>query len=558
MTSGDFTRIMSPVQRILRRLYSRLSPIDGFDRAAMLLVATLVILVFLTFDDYAVSNDEGVQQRYGQLIISYYLSGFTDQSVFHFQNLYLYGGLFDIVAALLEQVLPVELYTIRHVLCALSGVGGIVATWAVARLIAGPRAAVLALAVLAVCGPWYGAMFNHTKDIPFAAAMMGATYFLLRATRDLPRVRYRDILLFGLLLGISLSLRATGLLMLGYAGLAILLGGLKHAAWRERIHYVGHSLLRFLPAFVLAYVIMIVAWPWASLAPLNPVRAIFAFAHFHYMINTLAFGTIYQMAEVPRWYVPLYLAIKLPLTMLVGATLAILAAAWPSKGQSLMRSEQRRQLAVLAFMIIFPVLCHVISRGPAFTGMRHFIFVVPPLAALAGLGFDAALSFLAGRRRSLAVPALAALGAVLVWNAATSVRLHPYQYLFYNSLVGGLESATRQFDTDYWVNIMPEAVDDLQAFLDRTDTSHSARPGVHYSVAVCGERLSFENEADKDSRLAWTGDWDNADFFIAPTHMNCDRALDGVVIATIERMGAPIGVVKDRRTISRPGLARHR
>jgi len=26
-------------------------------------------------------------------------------------------------------------------------------------------------------------MFNHTKDIPFAAAMMGATYFLLRGAR---------------------------------------------------------------------------------------------------------------------------------------------------------------------------------------------------------------------------------------------------------------------------------------------------------------------------------------------------------------------------------------
>ena len=32
-------------------------------------------------------------------------------------------------------------------------------------------------------------MFNHTKDIPFAAAMMGATFFLLRAARDLPRPR---------------------------------------------------------------------------------------------------------------------------------------------------------------------------------------------------------------------------------------------------------------------------------------------------------------------------------------------------------------------------------
>ena len=34
-------------------------------------------------------------------------------------------------------------------------------------------------------------MFNHTKDIPFAAAMMAATYPLLRIGRELPQPRWR-------------------------------------------------------------------------------------------------------------------------------------------------------------------------------------------------------------------------------------------------------------------------------------------------------------------------------------------------------------------------------
>jgi hypothetical protein len=32
-------------------------------------------------------------------------------------------------------------------------------------------------------------------------------------------------------------------------------------------------------------------------------------------------------------------------------------------------------------------------------------------------------------------------------------------------------------------------------------------------------------------------------------HMNCDRALDGRIIAKIERLGVLIGVVKDRRAL---------
>ena len=77
--------------------------------------------------------------------------------------------------------------------CALIGVGGIAATWATVRLIAGPRAGALAAFALTACGPWYGSMFNHTKDIPFAAAMMGATFFLLRAVRALPSPRMRGL-----------------------------------------------------------------------------------------------------------------------------------------------------------------------------------------------------------------------------------------------------------------------------------------------------------------------------------------------------------------------------
>jgi hypothetical protein len=38
--------------------------------------------------------------------------------------------------------------------------------------------------------------------------------------------------------------------------------------------------------------------------------------------------------------------------------------------------------------------------------------------------------------------------------------------------------------------------------------------------------------------------------------MNCDKVVQGKVIAQIERFGTVIGVVKDRRSITRPDLAR--
>src|ERR1700756_454367 len=169
----------------------RIATRDAFDIASVVLFAAIAPLIVFTFRQYSISNDEGIQQRYGELIVAYYASGFHNRALFSLENLYLYGGLFAVIATLLSKRVPLELYEIRHLMCAIAGFGGIVATWATTRMIAGSRAALLAAALLAISGPWYGTMFNHTKDIPFAAAMIGATGLLIRISRDLPHPRPR-------------------------------------------------------------------------------------------------------------------------------------------------------------------------------------------------------------------------------------------------------------------------------------------------------------------------------------------------------------------------------
>jgi hypothetical protein len=550
-------------RRLPHAIRGRLARADRHDAVAALLFGVLLALVAFTFRDYAISNDEEVQQRYAELIVAYYQSGFVDQSVFHFRNLYLYGGLFDLVAVGLQNLLPLEPYAVRHLLTALTGVGGIAAVWATARALGGSRAALLAALAIALCGTWYGAMFNHTKDIPFAAAMMGAVYCLLLIGRELPRPRWHLIAGFGVLCGCALGIRVLGALLVAYAGVVVLMyvpvG--RGRSWRDAFAFIVRSGLRLLPAFVIAYAIMIVAWPWAALAPLNPLRAMTAFADFHYQIKTFLDGHVYYMADVPRWYVPTYMAIKLTLLLLIGAALGLAFAMLPQgaigqrqNGAGAPSQAWRKEIALVALAAFFPLLCDVTAGGPAFSGMRHFLFTVPPIAVLAGLGLNGLFARLQAWRPLVAACALVLVVADLGWNATTLYRLHPDEYLYFNPLVGGLAGASRRYDTDYWVNIMPEAVTDLEHFLDRTEGGAAKTgPRHHYLVAVCGERLPFEKEAD--ARLEWTRDSKRAEFFIAPTHMNCDRALEGKVIASIERMGVVIGVVKDRRAVINRSVA---
>ena len=538
----------------ISRLQREIARADRYDLAAALVFAALLALVGFTFIDYAISNDEEVQQHYGELIVAYYLSGLTDQALFHFRNLYLYGGLFDIIAVGLEKLIPLDPYAVRHLFSALTGVGSIAAVWATARAIGGSRAGLLAAVALAVCGTWYGAMFNHTKDIPFAAAMMGALYLLVLIGRELPRPRWRLVMTFGVLCGCALGIRVLGLFLLTSVGLVLVL----HApmgrgfVWRQMLVFAARSTLALLPAFVIAYAIMVAAWPYAALAPLNPLRAMTTFVDFNYPVRTILAGHVYYMADVPRWYVPTYVAIKLTLWLLFGAALAIVFASLPRRFARSTDSLWRKETAVIAFGAFLPPICEAIVDGPAFSGMRHFLFIVPPIAVLAGLGLSGLLLRLESFSRLAVAGAVAFVALGLSWNATTLYRLHPDEYLFYNPLVGGLAGASRSYDTDYWVNTMPEAMADLKHFIDRVERT-SGKKKRRYLVAACSERLQFEKEAD--ARLEWTRDFRRADFFVAPTHMNCDRTLNGRVIATVERLDVVIGVVKDRRAVVERSVA---
>jgi hypothetical protein len=389
-------------------------------------------------------------------------------------------------------------------------------------------------------------MFNHTKDVTFGAALMGGLYALVRSSRDLPHPRKRDVLLFGLMLGCALGLRAMGILLGGYFGVMVLLKLFDGARKTnlDRLALVGRTVLAFIPALVLGYLIMLASWPYAQLGLFNPVRALFEFASFDYDIRDLFAGQAYLMNEMPRWYLPVYLAIKLPIALLAGCLPALafaVAARWA--GQPPPR-RTRYEIGFIGFVAIFPVLLQVTLHSPIFSGMRHFLFIVPPLAVLAGIGWDRSIALIARWRRSAAVAAGGILAAALLWDAGVLVRLHPHQYLFYNALVGGLKGADGRYATDYWMNAMPEAVRGLEAFLARTEKGDRSQP---FNVAICAERTQFERVAGE--RLQWTDDWEASEFFIAPTHMFCDRVVAGEVVVAVERLGVVIAVVKDRRAI---------
>ena len=194
-----------------------------YRRAAQLLLVFLAIIVVLTFRHYGISWDEEVQSQYGQAVYDYYNSGFVDHRYNQIYNLYIYGGMFDGLAAFFNAYSPLGIYATRHLLNALLGLLGLWGAWRLARLIGGGQVGLVTLILLALTPMYYGHMFNNPKDIPFAAGVVWTLYYMTKGLRAFPDVRPRLIVTLGLIFGLTLGIRVGGIMLLGYWGLALLL-----------------------------------------------------------------------------------------------------------------------------------------------------------------------------------------------------------------------------------------------------------------------------------------------------------------------------------------------
>lgn len=502
----------------------------------------VLVFIGLTFQQYGISNDEEVQHIYGRLLLDFYSSGGVDQSAFHYKNLYLYGGLFDLIAAVLEKFVPLWVWDMRHLLSALFGLLGMLAAYRIARHLGGERSGLLVLVLLCLTGAWSGAMFTHTKDVPFATCMTWALYYTILISERLPRPDLALCLKLGVAIGAALGLRIGGVFAVLYLGALVLLAALLQVPdWRQRLRFCAISAWRLLPAGLMVFVVMAVCWPWGVMSPSHPLEAAHAFSHFAFNMRTIVDGEVVSIGSVPRTYLLEYLLVRLPEIVLAGV--AVLLGLALGRWRRLLRpADWSLPWSCLLLATLFP-LAFVLWDDPAlYNGVRHFTFVIPPLAILAALGLDACWQALHGSpylRRGL----VAACLAMASLSAVTLARLHPYEYIYYNQFAGNLAQAEREWEGDYWSSSLRAASDLLEREVEQ-DRGHKGP----YLVAICAE--SIQGAAYLDKRFKVTKDWVAADFYISSTNMHCDHVLQGTIIGSIKRLGATLAVIKDRRKLT--------
>ena len=329
------------------------------DGLAVLVLLVTGLVALATFRDYGLGWDDYAHAQMGEHLLSLYGSGFRDTQALSFVNLYMYGGGFDMVAALAAKVLPFTLFETRRLVGAAVGIIGLFVVWRMGRRVGGPVAGLLAVLLLATCPLYYGHMFINSKDAPFAVAMAILLFGVVRLLEEFPRPTPATVLLFSAGLGLTIGTRVMGVIVAAYAAAALLflvVHHLKANGPRVALAQVGQFSLALLPGFAFAYLLMGLLWPWSVLSPLNPVKAAEYFSVFFEKPWREVFeGRLIAVPDMPASYLPVQLGIQLPEILIVLAIAGVALSIWRSWKISAPAS-QRAVFILLVASLVFPVV----------------------------------------------------------------------------------------------------------------------------------------------------------------------------------------------------------
>lgn len=343
-----------------------------------------------------------------------------------------------------------------------------------------PSAAFAASALFSWQPLLWGHAFINPKDPPFLVFFLASVCLGFEMVDNLSseisgsRRKISSVLIPAVVLGITTSIRVLGPL----AGLLVL----AYAIWR-----FGKSFPAFLFALatygVIAMLAMFITWPFLWENPLENFVGVFRLMSDNPTnLSVLFGGEVYRAGELPRRYMPFMLAATLTEPVWPLFAVGVIAGyyqlfrryrnptrslpesdsteSWTSLRSSLDLEETRNKIVslTLVFLWLVILLAYVLLRKPAmYDGLRHFLFIVPPIFIFTGFAFEFLHKYLVSSWLYAGLVSLTLLPGILGF-----LRLHPYEYTYYNSFVGGTAGVFRQYETDYWLTCYKDAVESFE------------------------------------------------------------------------------------------------
>jgi hypothetical protein len=326
------------------------------------------------------------------------------------------------------------------------------------------------------------------------------------------------VLFAGITAGLAGAVRVTGL---AAWGLIIVIGVLFRKG-KALAPLFAYSLATWLTTYLL--------WPflwWAKLPGL--IRSYKVMGRFPLSLSVLVDGEYFESTNLPTSYIFKLLPIQFTEPVVIGFLIGLIVFILLIKNNKISRGYA----ALLVFWFFIPVLLILIRRPTMFDNFRHMLFIMPPVLVIFGIGLNWLLKSNNQRWVSAVIGFL-----VIIPGAAALIRLHPYQYVYYNQFVGGVGGAYGQYEMDYWGTSYREGIEFINEASD-----------IGASVVVWGPSNLADYFARPDLNIISSDDFSDSDskFYIlvlARFNAQNDYFPDLPSVYVVEREGAEFSIVR--------------
>jgi hypothetical protein len=163
-------------------------------------------------------------------------------------------------------------------------------------------------------------------------------------------------------------------------------------------------------------------------------------------------GHLYGSTALPRSYLPILLNIQFTEPFLFSFYFGLGIFVW----QLLMGRLRTDLFLYITLGFAFPLFGLILLNSPLYNNFRQALFLIPAMFMLAAPALELVFSKMAPSWARLLLIAAIALPGIYA-----TVKLYPYEYVYYNSLVGGSAGVQNRYELDYWRISLREAAIEL-------------------------------------------------------------------------------------------------
>lgn len=505
--------------------------VNKYHPIIILILLDLILLCF-TFEDYGIGWDENssrdigvhnamvanqqlgyiffekeaLENRINSSLDSTKRESYLEQKHIDNYQYKMYGPAFELFMVGTEKILNIQndrqLYLLRHVLTHLFFLLGLFFFYLLLHYhFKDWRISLIGTLMLILVPRLYPHSFFNPKDIPFLVSCILATYTMVRFV-DRPDLK--KAFWHGLTCALAIDIRIIGIvfpaLTIGFLFIEIIQ---KPKQRREFLLNSGVWIISLI-AFTLIF------WPYLWKNPLEHfIWSLKSMSAYPWQGSLLFREAIYTPVDyLPASYFPVWFLIMTPPVFFIG-----FAGSIPNIRNYNLRSftsfrRTERLHLISLFLFLLPGTAAILLQSVLYDDCRHFFFIYPFFIISSLIGFLWLKEKVKPYLKFKPIISALVITLILLPPFVQMIRLHPYQYVYFNKFAG--KDIENNYEIDYWGISYKEGLD----YILENSSKQPARIMMGDSILSPVVYNSFLLTEQELGKIEWVEDMKDADYFL--------------------------------------------